>query len=484
MCWSGMIFFLQEVVTKLNPDSGICRLRYYPFSAGSEDNLSHSDIAEDEVIAKKQAEEDLQLYGSRPEPPEAVEVDEATQLAELQLPPLRSAAEFKAAVGRPANVRKKRESKAYNFEAVTAVDWNSGASPLDAWLNQSAVPLKFGVLESHDQRQKPPEADLIAQEVKEINVFRNVHVDLIAPDSKSEVWLLDEILNLPPGAQIYYRNIMDRYPSLPTYLARRLASANFSRAERLRLAMAERESPERRTAGIKDVAQSVGKLHLEDRMHLRLLRMYNRGLKLEQSANEDALHPTSHQRMNNAAPSMPNADTWLSVFSASDWTSSSDSHHGPETHIRIDSGASWPQEFDQPREQSKTLPVHQLSTSVPVSPSHKPHRRHPSIGDVVSTPHSLHSRRSPASCFWTGERPSPRRRSSMNSALRGRTAFEPEEQEPTFPKTRSRASSGEFTSASRGLPPPPVKLSEHGKLSLECDICGRTVQVERRLHWQ
>lgn len=38
-------------------------------------------------------------------------------------------------------------------------------------------------------------------------------------------------LELP--AQIYYRNIEDRYPSLPPFLTRRLAIANLNRAERL-----------------------------------------------------------------------------------------------------------------------------------------------------------------------------------------------------------------------------------------------------------
>ena len=59
MCWSGMILAPREALTKLNPDSGTCRLKYYPFSADSEDNLSHSDITEDELVIKKQVEEDL-----------------------------------------------------------------------------------------------------------------------------------------------------------------------------------------------------------------------------------------------------------------------------------------------------------------------------------------------------------------------------------------------------------------------------------------
>ena len=480
MCWSGMVFSLKEAFTRLKPDSGTCGLKYYPFSADSEDNLSHSDITEDALILKKQAEEDLQLYGSRPEPPESVEIDEATQLAELQLPPLRSAAEFNSVVGRPANVRKKRESKACDSQTVTAVDWNSGVSPLDAWLNQIAVPLEFGKPESHNQRQEPSETDLFAQEVREINVFRNVHVDMTAPDNRSETSLLSDVLSLPPGAQIYYRNIRDRYPSLPTYLGRRLASANFSRAERLRLAVAERDSRDRRTADIKDVAQDVGKEQLVDRTK----PLYNRPLGLKQSANEDSLQPNSHQGIKRAAPSTLDAEPLPSVFSSSSWETLSDSHHKSKTQISLDSGESWHWESDKPREQNKTLSLADLNTSAPVLPNQKPPRRRPSIGNTGSEPHSSHPRRSSAPAFWTGERPGPRRRSSMNGLLRGHSAFEPEEQDPIFPRTRSRASSGGFTSASRGLPPPPVEMSKHEKLSFKCDICGRTVRVERRLDWQ
>ena len=479
MCWSGMVFSLKEALTRLNPDSGTCGLKYYPFSADSEDNLSHSDIAEDALILKKQAEEDLQLYGSRPEPPEAVETDETTQLAELQLPPLRSAADFKSVDGRPANVRKKRESKACDSPTVTALDWNSGASPLDAWLNQSAVPLEFGIPESHNQRQEPSETDLIAQEVREINVFRNVHVDMTAPDSKSEMSLLSDVLSLPHGAQIYYRNIRDRYPSLPIYLGRRLASANFSRAERLRLAVAEKESRDRRIADIKCVAQDVAKEQLVDGTK----PLYNSLLRLKQSANEETLQPNIHKGIKRAVPSAPDADPSPSVWSILDWKSSSGSHSS-ETQRSLDSGENCPLEFDEPREQNKTLSLADLITFAPAPPNHKSHRRRPSISNTRSEPHSSHLRRSSAPAFWTGERPGPRRRSSMNRLLRGHSAFEPEEQEPIFPRTRSRASSGGFTSASRGLPPPPVELSKCEKLSFECDICERTIQVERRLDWQ
>lgn len=87
-------------------------------------------LPEDEEVTKKQIAEDMSLYGSRPDPPDAIEVNEYAQLSNL--PPKRSTAEFDAAVNRPAKVRRTTEPKDSNFQRVTAMDWNSGASPLDA----------------------------------------------------------------------------------------------------------------------------------------------------------------------------------------------------------------------------------------------------------------------------------------------------------------------------------------------------------------
>lgn len=195
-----------------------------------EDVFNRVIISEEEV-ARQQVEEDLQLYGSRPEPPDAVDAGESRQQAgSFQKS---SASEVEAAVDRPAKVRKKRESKDFNYQAVTAIDWNSGACPLDAWLNQSAVPSIVPVIGTHAPSR--PEKDPIAQELDEIQVFRSVHVatapDMQVPRADS---ISRDVASMELGAQIYYRNITDRYPLLPTYLARRLAQANHDRAERLR----------------------------------------------------------------------------------------------------------------------------------------------------------------------------------------------------------------------------------------------------------
>lgn len=221
------------MVAKPNYNSGTCLLKFLPTSTGLEDLLSRTNVSEEEV-ARQQVEEDLRLYGSRPQPSDAVDLDEAVQIAAL--PPKRNASEFQAAVDRPAKVRKKEESKAFNYGTVTAIDWNSGASPLDAWLNQSAVP-------STVVPQGPDQGDeSFAQEAEEIKVFRHVHLT-IKPESKNGGSVVDEVNGLDLAAQIYYRNIRDRYPLLPVYLARRLGQANHERSESLRSKRFESKPP-------------------------------------------------------------------------------------------------------------------------------------------------------------------------------------------------------------------------------------------------
>lgn len=112
------------------------------------------------------------------------------------------------------------------------MDWNSGASPLDAWLNQSAVPSTTAAI----NRQEPivPKTYLLSQEIEGVKVFRNVHVTT-TPSPELNTPRLEPVESLDFRAKIYYRNIMDNYPAIPVYLACRLAQANSRRAERLRI---------------------------------------------------------------------------------------------------------------------------------------------------------------------------------------------------------------------------------------------------------
>ena len=212
----------------LTRHSTTCHLNFYSNPNDLDDASRRIKISEDD-IARQQIDEDLRLYGIRPEPPDAVEVDESIQLASL--PPKRNASEFAATVDRLAKAGEKDKIKEFNNESLSVMDWNSGASPLDAWLNQSAVPSTTAALKQ--QESVKPEGDILAQEIEEMKFFRNVHMTT-APSPERNNPPLDRVEALDFGAQIYYRNITDRYPAIPIHLARRLAQANHDRAERLR----------------------------------------------------------------------------------------------------------------------------------------------------------------------------------------------------------------------------------------------------------
>lgn len=232
----------------LNLHSNSCHLKFFLTLDKIEDVSGRVSLSEDdEIVAQKQIREDIHTFGSRPEPTEFTEIDEDNGLCKLQIPRKQSAAALEERLDKAAGVRKEVES--WQNSSVTAVDWNSGASPLDAWLNQSAIP---AAAPANNERQEEfedlpgsPNSSIVAQEMEEIKVFRNVHICPVPEPviDGQQLESADKLANVELETQIYYRNIIDRYPELPSYLALRLARANRDRAERLRQSKVDRDIP-------------------------------------------------------------------------------------------------------------------------------------------------------------------------------------------------------------------------------------------------
>lgn len=541
-------------------------------------------LSEDDIV-RQQIEGDLQLYGSRPEPPDTVEVDESTQLTNL--PPKRNASEFKAVVDRLAITSEKDHSKEFNYEALTVMDWNSGTSPLDAWLNQSAIPSTNPVL--NHQETVDSESDLLALETEELKVFRNVHMVASAPSPEHNDPSLEAVEGLDFGAQIYYRNIMDRFPVLPKYLTRRLAQANCDRVERLRHEkermqkvwhvrelLSERRNKVRRTENIRKLnrqlqilQEMINKCKMKgvefkmkrvvklDSNHIcergftsraespaclefwQKRNLPSRYLKIEDMEQEvRALEADMqyYQLQNDFIDFTPNAtdvvDGLISRNSTSEtldffstrpplvqggasclptlspskdlcviqpspaWTSSIDGSmlappldqlrpSTPKSPSQEDAnGHSWKrllsQQFSQYRDGLLTMPLDH---------ARPPFTLPPKVPIPATTPPPLVEECTPPPPvdFWTRGEQSSRpasvhsRSSSMNSSLHGSPAFDPEEQDPTF-ASKLPGSTGGRRQNSPALPPAPVEL---GKVTaFNCDICGQTLEIKRRLEWQ
>ena len=117
------------------------------------------------------------------------------------------------------------------------MDWNSGTTPLDAWLNQSAVPSIVPQPQRQWNQSNSSSDDLGAKELEDLKVFRTIHIKgieepkSIGTPQNSAI----DLTILEPRTQMFLRNILDDYPLLPLYLALRLANFSCARANRLDL---------------------------------------------------------------------------------------------------------------------------------------------------------------------------------------------------------------------------------------------------------
>ncbi|KAI4218626.1 MAG: hypothetical protein LQ349_008637, partial [Xanthoria aureola] len=211
-----------------------CYLAFFPETTELEDAFGKAKVS-DEAVTRQQVEEDMRLYGTRPEPSDVVSIHDNHENIRQKEPLLkRDASHVEATTGRPAKMPRLFEDAGPESQVLTAMDWHSGASPLEAWLNQSAIPT-IAANQGDNQPATSVESQ-IAQEIEEIKTFRSVHLMAVQqPSSLHGSLTLDkDFASLRHGAQIYYRNIKDKFALIPSYLARRLAEANLDRATALR----------------------------------------------------------------------------------------------------------------------------------------------------------------------------------------------------------------------------------------------------------
>lgn len=213
--------------------------------------------SEDDHVSQDQVEEDIKLFGDREVPQDfqlnnvKMPADINQGMSERRFPDTAFNAQFT-----PPVVDLKSETEA----ATNDHDMEDGnlqirpqgdnsQPPLLSWLAQTEPPENPTVIQSQLQEKKMRQEHAKAQEKEDIELFRNIHVvasereeDEPAAHTRPPISGENE---LEFAARIYYRNIIDRYPAIQHYLARRLAEANSYRAQRLSTAKsnhAKRES--------------------------------------------------------------------------------------------------------------------------------------------------------------------------------------------------------------------------------------------------
>ena len=189
-------------------NSNACNLRLYTKAEDLENTFNRFQIIEDEdLVARQQAADDLRIYGNRCQPSDIAEFDEDVSRISA---PKQGPSESQDNVDHPAKIQRTNESRARDSEDVVTMDWNAGDSPLIAWLNQSTAAVTTLPV-SEESLPVSGDEQLFEQEKQEIEVFKNVHVSTASKSTTCAQPLtgLDQDSEMEPGAQVFYRNILD-----------------------------------------------------------------------------------------------------------------------------------------------------------------------------------------------------------------------------------------------------------------------------------
>ena len=432
--------FIDHDCSRLSLSSDTCSLIFSSSSDVLENTFRRISVLEEEEVARRQVAEDLRLFGSRLQPADPVDTDASVYMTT----PARKRNAFDSGVSldRPNKYHKTKDKTDCGTTAVTAVDWNSGKTRIDAWLNQCAVPLVVPPIRcaSQEANWSAENSAAIETEVKEIGVFRNIHIASLphSRDNSKSSRVPDTTSDLELRPMIYYRNILDKYPLLPTFLARRLARANHARAERL-------QNIDTNSWDQKDPVVS----HRYERSRLKLLHDEESKLTLLSEGNKRPRHESTE----------------------------ANDEEKVNGRVRRRQKRDYADESDGPisRKSIKGQPSNAYDTAL--------QQKYARERKIRSDHHSP-----PISDFWSGGKAIPgpatagSHSSGVNTPLRGHGSCDSEDQDLDLP---SRGSSGSYSGLSKcssGLPPPPVKIRD--QVVFDCDVCHRKVRVSRRLEWQ
>ncbi|XTI88870.1 hypothetical protein V2W45_1489621 [Cenococcum geophilum] len=201
-----------------------CGLRFMPQLSAIQGSVGSLNGLEVDQVAKIQVEEDAKLFGSRDlsnvgggkdSPSHTPQVEELPEDVEM----------LDADDNEFSNV---------NLNQPTSPP--PSEPPIFSWLADTLPPANPGSVIQWREAEEHRQSKQKKQEIDNIEVFRNVQVSVsleseLSADPARKAPSDEDELEL--GARIYYRNIIDRYPRIERFLARRSAEGNWERAKRL-----------------------------------------------------------------------------------------------------------------------------------------------------------------------------------------------------------------------------------------------------------
>lgn len=195
--------------------SDTCSLAFFSETSELEDAFGRVKVS-DEAVTHQQVDEDMRLYGTRPEPSDVGSIYDIDDNIRRTKPLSKHDAQHvEATIGRTATMPGLFEEAGPENQVLTAMDWHSGASPLEACLNQSAIPT---VAATRDDNERTTPVELqIAQEIEEIKNFRSVHLTAVQqPNSLNGNLHSDkDFASLRQGAQSTIAISKTNFPSYP-----------------------------------------------------------------------------------------------------------------------------------------------------------------------------------------------------------------------------------------------------------------------------
>jgi hypothetical protein len=238
---NGELHTLALARCRLTSNSTNCGLKYYPPTVELRDAMGNLQVKDEaESVLQRQAAEDLNAFGMRPAPRDAVSLE----LHHIERPdqPVKGGMEPSNAANamldsdnlqRLDELEDGLDNRFPMADALPIIDWHSGPTPMDAWLNQSAIRMETGIVQeiNDDQLQ---ELKILEQEKRDIELLRKVH--LAAEPAAPDIGRLEDDAydGLDESAKPFLRKILDKFPLIKPFLARRLAESSLSRDRRLR----------------------------------------------------------------------------------------------------------------------------------------------------------------------------------------------------------------------------------------------------------